>query len=64
VCGCDVRAAVVRQSKAGCATYSYDLLVSCTARVLADRHTAIEWVHKHVLHLAEGSKPSLKIIYK
>lgn len=56
--------AAVRQTKAGFTTYDYDLLVSCVARVLDDRHDAIEWVHKHVIPIAEDVRPGLKIIYK
>ena len=56
--------AAVRTSKTGLATYDYDLLVSCVARVLATRHDAIEWVHKHVVPLSDLAKPALKIIYK
>ena len=56
--------AVAKKTKAGFTTYDYDLLVACIARVLDDRHNAIEWVHKHVIPVSEDARPGLKIIYK
>ena len=56
--------AAVSQTKAGRTTYDYDLLVDVVARVLASRHDAIQWVHKHVIPIAEDVRPGLKIIYK
>jgi len=56
--------AAVRRNKTGLATYDYDLLVAAVSSWHTSRHDAIEWVHKHVLPLADLDKPALRIVYK
>lgn len=66
-CICDLALVRAADGKHGSRllAYDYDLLVD-----VLDRHTRmarcdiIDWLHKHVIPLADGDKPRLKIIYK